>query len=242
MRIVFSRKGFDSSYGGAPSPILNGRPVSLPIPGSRGETSTFGELGHGDAVEAATRGKIKAADCCHDDPMFADGHCWLGQFGAAQGHLRKQGVGAGDVFLFFGLFAEPQTGERHHRIFGSMRVACHGAPEQVRKEGKWHEPPRAHPHFSGSWEASNTIYHGQGATARRASPALRLTRPGGPLNLWDIPPWLHKFGLTYHGKPERWIGRNQLDSVKRGQEFVCDIGSADEPRRWVETIVREIES
>ena len=28
----------------------------------------------------------------------------LGQAGIAQGHLERQGVGAGDVFLFFGLY------------------------------------------------------------------------------------------------------------------------------------------
>jgi hypothetical protein len=33
MKIILSRKGFDSSYGGYPSPILpDGKMVSLPIP------------------------------------------------------------------------------------------------------------------------------------------------------------------------------------------------------------------
>lgn len=33
MKIIFSRKGFDASYGGYPSPILpDGRMISLPIP------------------------------------------------------------------------------------------------------------------------------------------------------------------------------------------------------------------
>lgn len=241
MRIVFSRKGFDSSYGGAPSPIIDGHPVSLPIPASRGERTTYGAVGLGEHVVAATGGRMNAASTCHDDPMFADGLCWLGQVGAAQGHLRKQGVGAGDVFVFFGLFAEPETGERHHRIFGWMRVACHGAPDDVCGHLQWTEPPRPHPHFAGDWEASNAIYHGPGATARRAADSLRLTVPGGPLNHWKVPSWLRDFGLTYHAKPERWIGANELDSVRRGQEFVCDVGEAKEPRNWLDAIIREIE-
>jgi hypothetical protein len=32
MKIVFSRKGLDSGAGGFPSPIIDGRPISLPIP------------------------------------------------------------------------------------------------------------------------------------------------------------------------------------------------------------------
>ena len=33
MKIILSRKGFDSEYGGYPSPILpNGQMISLPIP------------------------------------------------------------------------------------------------------------------------------------------------------------------------------------------------------------------
>jgi len=238
VKIVFSRKGFDSSYGGAPSPLAGGKPVSLPIPGSRGEQTTYDSLGLGKIVEQVTRGRMKGSDPCHDDPMFADGYCWLGQVNAAQGHLRKKGVGAGDVFLFFGLFAEPETGERQHRIFGAMTVTCHGSPELVRNQPGWREPPRPHPHFAGEWESSNTIYHGAGTIAQSDAPALRLTRPGGPLNLWTVPQWLRRFGLTYHGRPERWLGPDQLDSAKRGQEFVCDIGDAPEPRRWLESIVR----
>jgi hypothetical protein len=190
MRIVFSRKGFDSSYGGAPSPIIGGRPISLPIPGSRGEQTRYDAIDLGSHVETATKGRLTGSDTCHDDPMFADRRCWLGQTGSAQGHLRKQGVGEGDVFLFFGLFADPQTGERHHRIFGHMRIACHGDPDTVQDHESWTAPTRSHPHFAGDWGAANTIYHGPGSAASHASPMLRLTRPAGPLNNWTIPLWL----------------------------------------------------
>lgn len=240
MKVVFSRKGFDSSYGGAPSPIVGGRPVSLPIPASRGEATTFGELGLGDLVTNATRGRITAHHSCHDDPMFTDGHCWLGQVNQAQSHLRNQGVGIGDVFLFFGLFADPETGERHHRIFGAMTVACFGSPQEIRSHDDWREPPRPHPHFFGDWEPSNTIYHGRGHLALTTHPSLRLTRPGGPLTRWTVPPWLKEHGLTYHRRAERWIGETELDAAKRGQEFVCDIGDDPRPRRWLEQIMARI--
>ncbi|MDG2002529.1 MAG: hypothetical protein P8J20_04290 [Novosphingobium sp.] len=242
MRIIFSRKGFDSSSGGCPSPIVDGRPISLPIPkGNPGDTR-YEALGLGEAVEQATRGKIAGTDECHDDPLFAEGHCWFGQCDAAQGHLSRNGVRQGDVFVFFGLFADEHDGERHHRIFGHMRITAFGSPEELDEHRDWRAPPRAHPHLSGQWPANNCIYFGPGSTANAASPALRLTRPGGPLNRWIVPSWLQQFGLTYHARPERWIGERELDSVKRGQEFICDIGDAQEPRQWLRSIISQIEA
>jgi len=240
MHIVLSRKGFDSTAGKAPSPIVDGRPVSLPIPTSRRSSTCFGDLGFGVLVEKTTKGRIAASHLCHDDPLFADGHCWFGQCGSAQGHLEKQGVGVGDVFVFFGLFADEQTGERHHRIFGYMKVACQGAPDRVRGTPNWRDPPREHPHFIGEWNANNTIYHGPGSMARRASPALRLTREGGPLNQWIVPPWMKRLGLTYNDRPERWIRETELDSAKRGQEFVSCVGDDPEALQWLAGIVAEI--
>jgi hypothetical protein len=240
LRIILSRKGFDSSYGGAPSPIVNGRPLSLPIPGSNGERTTYGALGLGRTVSRVTNRRLTGRHRCHDDPMFADGHCWLGQAGAAQGHLRKQGVRTGDHFLFFGLFADPECGERHHRIFGHMRIACHGGPAEVATHRDWHEPPRPHPHRAGQWGNGNTIYHGPGATAHQASRALRLTREGGPLCHWTVPDWLEERGLSYHANPKRWLAPGLLNAAKRGQEFVCDIGDDVHAHDWLAGIIAEI--
>ncbi len=110
MRIVFSRKGFDSSAGGGPSPIVAGpdghaRPISLPIPDTKGlSRTTYGDLGLGDHAARASRGRLGARDLCHHDPLFLeDKTCLFGQTGAAQTHLERQGVGVGDVFVFFGL-------------------------------------------------------------------------------------------------------------------------------------------
>ncbi|MED5207329.1 MAG: hypothetical protein VX465_11920, partial [Pseudomonadota bacterium] len=123
MRIIFSRKGFDSASGGGPSPIVAGRPVSLPIPAGEASHTTYGDLGLGDHAAHASRGKLGAEDLCHHDPMFTgDGVCLFGQCGAAQTHLANQGVGEGDVFLFFGLFREA-GGEPHHRIYGWCEIA-----------------------------------------------------------------------------------------------------------------------
>ncbi len=241
MRIIFSRKGFDSAAGGGPSPIVDGRPLSLPIPAGIASRTTYGDLGLGDHAARASRGKQGAGDFCHHDPMFlANGTCLFGQVGAAQTHLSNQGVGEGDVFLFFGLFREEATGEPHHRIFGWMKVGrmIHLADcdDAERAELAAH----GHPHALEMHGSNDCIYVGPGGTASRASEMLRLTVPGGPPSLWERPEWLKKGGLSYHDRADRWLRGSRLRSVARGQEFVADIGRRQEPRRWLERTLAEL--
>ena len=239
MKLIFSRKGFDSTAGGAPSPIIGGRPVSLPIPYARNTATTFGDLGLGEVVAQATRGRLRGDSLCHPDPMFRAGRCAFGQAGAAQAHLANQAVGRGDVFLFFGLFAEPGDAP-HHRIFGWLRV------ERVRALGAVPGPgsqpagfPLSHPHAAGEWPANNTLYEGPGGTAARAPESLRLTRPGSSPSQWRVPRWLKAAGLSYHGRAERWDG-DGLRAVSRGQEFVTDITGNAEAQAWLSARLAEM--
>ncbi|MFQ5673354.1 MAG: hypothetical protein ACE5G9_09675, partial [Nitrospinales bacterium] len=133
MKIIFSRKGFDSGYGGIPSPILpDGTILSMPIPNEEdhigyqqlvlpNERKTYWrvlrELLRNKKLQ---KGKTKIPlnkhrdYHCHFDPDLrrdalrkGRGKGWLpslGQIGAAQGHLRKQGIQEGDLFLFFGWY------------------------------------------------------------------------------------------------------------------------------------------
>lgn len=237
MKVVFSRKGFDTKAGGRPSPVVDGRPISLPIPAVRAETTSYSELGLGTVVEQITGGRVRANDRCHRDPFFADGHCALGQIGAAQTHLANQGVGAGDLFLFFGLFQG--QGRPHHRIFGYLaveRVIALG-PEPC-----FADPPSwlcGHPHLSGRWPANNTLYLGTGRSARTAPDLLRLTAGPGA-SRWHVPGWLSRAGLSYHRDPTRWQNAGFLDTVAQGQEFVTDPGEDVEARRWLAEMVDAI--
>lgn len=239
MRIIFSRKGFDSGSGGGPSPIVDGRPVTLPIPAGAASKTTYGDLGLGEHVARSSRGKLGAGDHCHHDPMFtAAGECLFGQCGAAQTHLERQGVSKGDVFLFFGLFRDwEQGGEPHHRIFGYLHVEERtalkdGAPQDLIDV--------AHPHALAMHHRNDMVYRGPGRVAARASDVLRLTAEGGPVTLWNRPDWLRRGGLSYHDRPDRWQRGGLLKSVARGQEFVADIGRRQAPRDWLAAILDEI--
>lgn len=117
MKVVFSRKGFDSQYGGMPSPILpDGRLLPLPIPSTR-DSATLADLDFADAsldqlLCDLSAGKHGLQTHVHFDPDLGGRHVanlvnWrpaLGQTGSAQSHLSRHGIGAGDVFLFFGWF------------------------------------------------------------------------------------------------------------------------------------------
>jgi hypothetical protein len=74
MKIILSRKGFDTQYGGQPSPILpDGTLLSLPIP-AKEEKLKFSELtfngkSYLDIIhELKPRTKISEKYTCHLDP------------------------------------------------------------------------------------------------------------------------------------------------------------------------------
>lgn len=242
MRIVFSRKGFDSGSGGGSSPIVEGRPISLPIPDTKGiARTTYGDLGLGELAHAASRGAYGADSLCHHDPMFtADGQCVFGQVGAAQTHLANRAVGKGDVFLFFGRFDGGGHGP-HHRIFGYLEV------QQVIDLARCDDAVREkyaaldHPHALGMHGGNDTLYVGPGRMAARASNMLRLTAPGEAPSQWERPSWLRRGDLSYHDAEWRWAERNRLIAVSRGQEFVADVGRRKAPRAWLDRIIAEIE-
>ena len=121
MKIILSRKGFDSGYGGYPSPIIetNGTKemLSLPIP-FEDDNRNFKELCYKEQnyfklIQDLSNGKFKK-EKCHLDPDIRKEAIdrkddWRGLFGqsdSAYGHLRNQNINENDVFLFFGWFRE----------------------------------------------------------------------------------------------------------------------------------------
>src|ERR1035437_653691 len=116
MKIIISRKGFDSSAGKKPSPIFpDGRMLSLPIP-DKSSIIAYKDIAGNDWASVGELAEqlayIPPTHRAHLDPDLSVGSIpradgWKPLFGqehAAEKHLENQGVGAGDVFLFFGLF------------------------------------------------------------------------------------------------------------------------------------------
>ena len=123
MKIILSRKGFDSSSGGVASPIFqSGQICSLPIPDHSTDNQQLpryqdlitGDVCVGSLVQELTRGRISADRTPHLDPDLdynsvprkAGWKPIFGQADAAERHLQKNDVGEGDVFLFFGWFRQ----------------------------------------------------------------------------------------------------------------------------------------
>lgn len=117
MKVILSRKGFDSSNGGYASPILpDGTMLSMPIP-SDNDNLLFSDIKnngvvYSDLLEQLT-GESFIDRKCHLDPdirpnlRIEPAENWspaFGQIHSAQGLLHNAGVEIGDVFLFFGWF------------------------------------------------------------------------------------------------------------------------------------------
>jgi hypothetical protein len=169
--------------------------------------------------------------------MFEKGRCALGQTGAAQAHLHRNGVTVSDVFLFFGLFADTDGRDRHHRIFGYLEVQSVNAlgadPDASDQPSGF---TKRHPHTIGEWNANNTIYIGRGCAATTTPSCLRLSIPGEQISRWRVPHWLRAAGLTYHGRSDRWLDDETLILVGRGQEFVSNISTTPAAFAWLEDV------
>lgn len=240
MKIVLSRKGFDSRCGGVPSPIFpDGTGLSLPIPYSHSPTRfrdirwRGGSLG--PLVERLTEGRVRGDGLCHLDPDLDPAALedrppgWrpaFGQVKSAQGHLARQGVGPGDLFLFFGWFrrVEPAAdggwryvdGSPHvHRLFGWLQVAevvAVGNENAIADALTARPWLSAHPHLHGPGWPNNTIYvstrtltiagaqlavHGGGVFSN-ADDRLTLTAPEATSRTcWKLPGWF----LPADGRP-----------------------------------------
>lgn len=115
MKIILSRKGFDSSNGGIVSPIMeDGTLISFPIPSD--DKDKFDELIYNEHsyCKILSDLKYKGSATCHLDPDLTIGRRkifiknWVpifGQINSSAVYLTNNvGVEVGDIFLFFGNF------------------------------------------------------------------------------------------------------------------------------------------
>lgn len=114
MKVILSRKGFDSSNGGIVSPIFeDGTMISFPIPSN--DTDTYNSLEYSGTSYSKILSdlKYKGGEHCHVDPDLDETRRiekipnWIpafGQIDSSASYLKNIGISEGDLFLFFGNF------------------------------------------------------------------------------------------------------------------------------------------
>jgi len=259
-KIILSRKGYDDQYGGKPSVIMpDGTMLSFPIPVTAKEQGTesknlkfkgepltgmFEELGH-----------LQSNLIHHVDPdiYHLTGNLpygSYGQAGAALGHLENQGVGAGDIFLFFGTFCNTimlddklQYEMMHpfHAIFGYLKVGRKVSMADIDNEPELYWL-RLHPHYInkdfGDYKKANAIYLGSDSGFFKYSNNLLLTKPGYKKSWWQLPSFFKDVKLSYHENVTKRHNGDfvEFQSVAKGQEFVFELNG--EIQQWVGEILK----
>lgn len=180
MKIILSRKGFDSASGKQPNPIMpDGTLLSLPIP-EREDHNTYSSLQWNgmnyyeiiSSLKPSTY--LKPDSTCHLDPdlrkdVIIRKNGWkpaFGQMDASLKHLRNQNVSVGDLFLFFGWFKETEIKDSKlmykkgapdiHVIYGYMQIGS--IIENLDDVPQW---LKEHPHvgYNNAWEKNqNAIF------------------------------------------------------------------------------------
>ena len=227
MKIILSRKGFDSSAGRVASPIFpSGEMCSLPIPepastatnqSKRYAEISFGNCSLGTVVDDLTQGKITGDRMAHLDPDLsydsidrqANWKPVFGQSGAAERHLQNCNVQEGDVFVFYGWFRQiEQCAGRYryvkgapdlHVIFGWLQIERRIAVDKRSEIPAW---ALYHPHCNPKrtrtkYSDLDSIYI---ATGDLKLPNIAINKPGAGV--------FHRFDpalcLTAPGRSRSW--------------------------------------
>jgi hypothetical protein len=207
MKIIFSRKGFDSSYGSGASPILpSGDLLSIPIPSNtkiKEKGIPYQDLRFGNRTYLQIMQelglKIPKPAACHLDPDLIPSlqerpPGWQGAFGqheVALTHLNNEGIEVGDLFLFFGSFKRTvqkkklqfEMDHERHIIFGFLRVSEILHPDSQLDHPLYHQHPhyQNHPHY----QPRNQVYIGAEYGTFRYDERLVLTKNGYNKSYWE---------------------------------------------------------
>ena len=263
MKVVFSRKGFDSASGGIPNPILpDGTLLSLPIPSPKdgipySALSYKGKSYYEIIHSLSPRANIAPSTFCHLDPDLRrevlPRKDWLpafGQAGSSLMHLYNQGVGIGDLFLFFGWYRQTEILDGRlrfvpgapdlHIIYGYLQVG-----DIVKCKEDLPKELYAHPHSADFRWATHKNALFLPAETLSLNPSLPgyacldyapkrvLTKEGCKRRIWDLPQYFRDIPISYNRKAWREEG---FKSAGRGQEFVFEPN--EEALNWVRDIIQ----
>ncbi len=262
MKIILSRKGFDSENGGCASPIFpDGTMISLPIPDASGvpyDRLKYKDKSYWQIWKELNDSGADERKRAHLDPdireiaridKIQNWNPIFGQCGAAQTHLSNEGVCKGDVFLFFGWFRNVELingrivyvkeSPDRHIIYGYLQVGKIVTGED-RHNYDWH------PHAEDYKVKNNTMYVASkslivdgmdtgrpGAGVFDFSDKLVLTKKGYSRTRWELPEFFKDVRISQHSKDSFKDGYFRSNS--RGQEFV--ISEDERVTKWAQNII-----
>ena len=150
MKVILSRKGFDSANGGIPSPIFeDGTMLSFPIPSKdhNMDKISYNELTcNGVLLNKILKDLGYSGDeCCHLDPDLDSTRRvvpvkgWkpaFGQINQSASYLLNNKIDEGDLFLFFGNFRHVVESEENISLHAEIKIQkIHTMVEKCRLYG-----------------------------------------------------------------------------------------------------------
>lgn len=273
-KVILSRKGFDEKSGGNASVILDGRLVPFPIPSVESDLY-YRDLFFDDHycfLDVMKDLGINQFSECHLDPDLirsvlpnrdADWKPAFGQAGTAEGVLRNEDIGKGDIFLFFGWYKNiDRIGSRFkyregssnssgfHSIFGYLEVeqridlssmnavipVCYARHPHVYERNRLQRP-------NSLYISSNQLsldHSKPGAGAFRFHDGLKLTRTDCTKSKWKLPLFFSELIDSF--KADINVEHLHADSVdlfingRASQEVF--VSSDERVVRWAQELIR----
>ena len=258
-RVILSRKGMDSKAGGSASPILSdGRIFSLPIPQDhrspiKYKDLRFDELSGSDLLKEVSS-PVLPNTYCHLDPLLNGEIGVFGQGSSSQTELDNNGVGPGDLFLFFGWFKNFSCrGNDLHHLFGWLQI------DQVIKGSEniksfLRKRNLEHPHGYGdvSRYTNNTIYVGKNILEHKGDTPLEgsgvfkkthsdlvLTEENKTRSRWKLPyEYFSDMNKLFLNRL-KWENEESCRIFYKGfgQEFILDAEENPKIAEWALSLI-----
>jgi hypothetical protein len=193
--------------------------------------------------------QVSSEDFCHYDPALNDKIGLFGQAGSAQSELKNNGVGIGDLFLFFGWFKKKDNPKINiHKIFGWLQIdEILEGDNQISNFLKKYN--LSHPHDPKYRQyKNNTIYVSRKnfGLFKKFSKKLVLSAPNHTKSLWQFP----KKYFSNPAKKKSKIFLNRLKwkdnkkllvdtNIGPGQEFIFDAQEVPDISLWAKSLIEE---
>jgi len=265
MKIILSRKGFDSSYGEMASPILaDGSMLSFPIP-LKNHGIEYDNLLVSGVDTATTLDKLicqlnpkykwSQGKTAHLDPYLSwnnpSMHPAFGQADAPLTHLESNGVVEGSIFLFFGWFRQAERTNNNeikfvrnapdiHVIYGYLEVDEILDTKNISRPVLQYHPHVKDPYMHDKlFIASKEFSHDKtclGSGTFKYNQTLQLTKHNQPnRTLWELPECFKDVSITYHPSKDS----NVFKTADIGQEFIVSEDKA--VQKWAINLIRDSE-